>query len=191
MKACILTMAGASLLLLVTPAFAGHSTSAEREATRQLNLEAARQAQTSNLQSGAVQNGNRASNGASAPQFADATVGQPANSPPAAAPTTVIATAPMESPTMANPEGAAPVMLSTIVRPPSKIATANVLDSQGQTIGAVQRVEVAPDGTPTKLAVVLTGTDEKLVMLDAKAVKYDAARNEILAQQSGDQIRSR
>jgi hypothetical protein len=52
-------------------------------------------------------------------------------------------------------------------------------------------VEVAPDGTPTKLAVVLTGTDEKLVMLDAKAVKYDAARNEILAQQSGDQIRSR
>ncbi|HWM60765.1 MAG TPA: hypothetical protein VNN98_01370, partial [Rhizomicrobium sp.] len=84
----------------------------------------------------------------------------------------------------------APVMLSTIVHPPSKIATANVLDSQGQTIGAVQRVEVASDGTPTKLAVALTGTDEKLVMLDANAVKYDAARNEILAQQSGAQIRS-
>ena len=183
MKTRKLTMAGAGLLLLVTPAWAGHSTPAEREATRQLNLEAARQAQNSNQQSGAVQNSN-------APQFADATVGQPANSPPAAAPTTAIATAPMESPTMANPEGAAPVMLSTIVRPPSKIATANVLDSQGQTIGAVQRMELAPDGTPARLAVALTGTDEKLVMLDAKALKYDAARNEILAQQSGDQIRS-
>jgi hypothetical protein len=191
MKACKLTMAGAGLLLLATPAWAGHSTRAEREATRQLNLEAARQGQNSNLQSGAVQNSNAASNGTRAPQFADATVGQPANSPPAAAPTTAIATASMESPTMANPEGAAPVMLSTIVRPPSKIATANVLDSQGQTIGAVQRMELAPDGTPTKLAVALTGTDEKSVMLDANAVKYDAARNEILAQQSGDQIRSR
>ena len=186
MKTCKLTLAGAGLLLLVTPAWAGHSTQAEREVTRQLNLEAARQAQNSNLQSGALQS----SNGVSAPQFADATVDQPANSPPAAAPTTAIATAPMESPTMANPEGAAPVMLSTIVHPPSKIATANVLDSQGQTIGAVQRVEVASDGTPTKLAVALTGTDEKSVMLDANAVKYDAARNEILAQQSGAQIRS-
>jgi hypothetical protein len=186
MNSCKLTMVGAGLLLLATPALAGHSTAAEREATRQLNLEAARQAQNSNLQSGTVQN----SNATSAPQFADATVGQPANSPPAAAPTTAIATAPIESPTMANPEGAAPVMLSTIVRPPSKIATANVLDSQGQTIGAVQQVEVAPDGTPTKLAVALTGTDEKSVMLDANAVKYDAAKNEILAQQSGDQIRS-
>jgi hypothetical protein len=190
MNSCKLTMAGAGLLLLATPALAGHSTRAEREATRQLNLEAARQAQNSNLQSDAVQNSSGASNGISAPQFADATVGQPANSPPAAAPTTAIATAPIESPTMANPEGAAPVMLSTIVHPPSKIATANVLDSQGQTIGAVQRVDVAPDGTPTKLAVALTGTDEKSVMLDANAVKYDAARNEILAQQSGDQIRS-
>jgi hypothetical protein len=186
MKTSKLTMAGAGLLLLVTPAWAGHSTPAEREATRQLNLEAARHGQNSNLQSATLQN----SSGASTPGFADATAGQPVGSPPAAAPTTPIAIASIESATMANPEGAAPVTLSTVVRPPSKIATANVLDSQGQTIGAVQRVDVAADGTPTKLAVALTGRDEKTVVLDANAVKYDAARNEILAQQSAAQIRS-
>jgi len=48
MKTSKLTLAGAGLLLLATPAFAGHSMPAEREATRQLNLEAARQGQNSN-----------------------------------------------------------------------------------------------------------------------------------------------
>jgi hemolysin activation/secretion protein len=86
MKTPKLTLAGASLLLLATPALAGHSTPAERETTRQLNLEAARQGQNSNQ--------------ASAPQtqFADATAGQPANSPPAAAPTARIESAPIEAP---------------------------------------------------------------------------------------------
>jgi hypothetical protein len=55
----------------------------------------------------------------------------------------------------------------------------------------VQRLDVAPDGTPTKLAVALIGRDEKSVMLDANTVKYDPARNEILVPQSADQIRSR
>jgi hypothetical protein len=41
-----------------------------------------------------------------------------------------------------------------------------------------------------KVAVALIGKNEKTVMLDAGAVKYDPARNEILAQQSGDQIKS-
>jgi hypothetical protein len=92
---------------------------------------------------------------------------------------------------MANPDGAAPETLSSIQRPPSKIATANVLDASGQTIGAVQRVEVTPDGTPTRVAIALIGRDEKMVVLDADAVKYDPVKNEILAQQSGAEIRSK
>ena len=67
----------AGALLLVTPAVAGQSTRAERETTRQLNLQEAQQAQT----------GNQASIQARMPQFADASAGLPANSPPAAAPT--------------------------------------------------------------------------------------------------------
>ena len=89
MKTSKLIMAGA--VLLATPAWAGHSTPAERETTRQLNLEAARQGPNSILQdsSGA---------GAGQTQFADATAGQPANSPPAAAPTARIESAPIEAP---------------------------------------------------------------------------------------------
>jgi len=87
-------LAGAGLLLLATPAWAGHSTPAERETTRQLNLEAARQGQNDNLQNSALQN----STGAAAPQFADATVGQPVGSPPAAAPTARIESAAIAAP---------------------------------------------------------------------------------------------
>jgi type II secretory pathway component PulM len=77
-------LAGAGLLLLATPAWAGHSTPAEREATRQLNLEAARQAQNSNPQ----------------PQIAvaDASANMPAGSPPAAAPTARIESAAIAAP---------------------------------------------------------------------------------------------
>jgi len=78
--------------------------------------------------------------------------------------------------------------LSTIVRPPTLIASANVLDASGQVIGAVQRVDVTPDGVPTKVAVALIGKDERMVVLDANAVQYDQAKNEIRANASRDQI---
>src|SRR5476651_918358 len=86
MKTSKLTLAGAGLLLLATPAFAGHSSPAEREATRQLNLEAARQAQNSNQ------------NNYPGPQIADASANLPANSPPAAAPTARIESSAIEAP---------------------------------------------------------------------------------------------
>ena len=95
------------------------------------------------------------------------------------------------SASIANPDGAAPETLSSIQRPPSKIATANQLDAKRQTIGAVQRVDVTPDGMPTQVAIALIGKDEKMVVLDADAVKYDAAKNEIRAQQSAAEIRSK
>jgi hypothetical protein len=84
--------------------------------------------------------------------------------------------------------GGAPATLSTIVRPPTLIASANVLDASGQVIGAVQRVDVTPDGVPTKVAVALIGKDERMVVLDADAVQYDPAKNEIRASASRDQI---
>lgn len=180
MKTRTFVLAGASLAILAAPAIAARSTPAEREATRQLNLEAARQ----------VQNGSqdRSSNAQFA--VADPSANLPADSPPAAAPTTPVATS-VESASIANPDGAAPAILSSIQRPPSKIATANVLDASGQTIGAVQRVEVTPDGMPTKLAVALIGKEDKVAVLDADRVKYDLVKNEILAQQSGAEIRSK
>jgi hypothetical protein len=108
--------------------------------------------------------------------------------PALAAPSTPAETT---SASIANPDGAAPETLSSIQRPPSKIATANVLDVSGQTVGAVQRVDVTPDGMPTRVAIALIGKDEKMVVLDADAVKYDPVKNEILTQQSGAEIRSK
>jgi hypothetical protein len=179
----IRTCAVASLTfaMLAAPAFAGRSTPAEREATRQLNLDAARQAQNSN------QNIHQSSNGSPQLAVADPSANLPANSPPVAAPTT-----PVESAGMANPNDAAPnaaVALSSVQHPPGKIASANVLDASGRTIGAVQRVDLTPEGKPTRLAVALIGKEDKLVVLNANEVKYDAAKNEILAQQSAADIR--
>jgi hypothetical protein len=95
------------------------------------------------------------------------------------------------SASIANPDGAAAETLSSIPRPPNKIATANVRDAHGQIIGAVQRVDVTPEGMPTQVAIALIGKDEKMVVLDADAVKYDLAKNEILTQQSAAEIRSK
>jgi hypothetical protein len=91
MKTRNFAIAGAALLLLATPAMAGQSTAAEREATRQLNLQAAQQAQSSNQAS------------TPQPQFADAAANLPAGSPPAAAPTAQVQSAPI-----ANPDATAP-----------------------------------------------------------------------------------
>jgi hypothetical protein len=158
---------GAALLLLAAaPAWAGNSTAAEREATRELNRQQSQLATPP-----------------AALAFADASAKLPDNSPPAAAPTARVESASIHQ------DGAA--TLSSLTNPPSKIASANVLDSSGQTIGAVQRVEVTPQGQPTKVAVALIGKDEKMVVLDAGAVTYDASRNQITSEEAGDQIRSR
>jgi hypothetical protein len=154
-------MGTAVLLLAAAPAWADNSTAAERAATRELNQQQSQMA---------------------APAFADASATLPDNSPPAAAPTARVESASIK-------DGAE--TLSSLTNPPSKIASANVLDASGQTIGAVQRVEVTPQGQPTKVSVALLGKDEKMVVLDAGAVKYDASKNQITSQEAGDQIRSR
>ncbi len=84
----------------------------------------------------------------------------------------------------------APMTLSAISNPPSKIGIANVLDSRGRTVGAVQRVEVTPQGQPTKVAVALIGKDEQMIVLDAGAVRYDAHNNQIMAQATIDQMKA-
>ena len=142
--------AGAALLCLTaSPVVAAESTPAEKEATRQLNIQAARDA-------------------APAPQQQAAAAPAPSMPVQTAA---ADSTAPFSS----------AQSLSEIINPPPKIATANVLDSTGKTVGAVQKVEVSPEGKPTKLSVALIGAKERIVVLDASAVSYDAHKNEITA----------
>lgn len=82
MKTAIPVLTSAMLALLAGPALAGHSTPQEREATRQLNLEAAQQAKSTNQQIAAA-NANANMQTQSATQSA-----------PAAAPTTPVESAP-------------------------------------------------------------------------------------------------
>jgi sporulation protein YlmC with PRC-barrel domain len=158
-----LLMTGAALVMLAVPALAGHSTKAEIEATRQLNLQAAQNAAPSQAQPAPT---------------SEATLAM--NAPPSAAPTMPVQTAAIGADTP----------LSAMNNPPSKIATANVLDSSGKIVGAVQKVEVNPQGQPTKVSVALIGKDERMVVLDAGAVRYDVAKNEITAQATGDQMKA-
>lgn len=155
----ILLLTGAAVVLLAPPTLAGHASKAEIEATRQLNLQAAQ---------------------AAAPTLpAPAPTSEAAmNAPPKAAPTMPVQTGSIGTDTR----------LSAISNPPSKIATANVLDSSGRIVGAVQKVEVSPQGQPTRVSVALIGKGERMVVLDADAVRYDVAKNEIATDATGEQM---
>jgi hypothetical protein len=83
---------------------------------------------------------------------------------------------------------AAEPTLSSISHPPMQIGSANVVDVNGQIVGAVQRVEVTPDGKPTEVAVALIRDQDRLVVINADRVRYDADKNQIIAEISGAQL---
>jgi hypothetical protein len=55
-------------------------------------------------------------------------------------------------------------------------------------VGAVQKVEVSPQGQPTRVSVALIGKGERMVVLDADAVRYDVAKNEIATDATAEQM---
>lgn len=89
---------------------------------------------------------------------------------------------------LATPAFAALVPLSSIENPPLTIANANVRDTNGRVIGAVQRVDLNTQGMPAKVSVALLGPNEKVKVLDASRVAYDAERNEIITDSSRKQL---
>src|SRR3954463_16146223 len=89
---------------------------------------------------------------------------------------------------MATPVFAVPVALSSINNPPATIGNANVRDTNGQIIGAGQRVDLTAQGTPSKVSVALRGPGEKVVVLNARQMAYDASRNEIITDSSRKQL---
>jgi hypothetical protein len=85
---------------------------------------------------------------------------------------------------------ASPTPLASLGNLPPKIASANVRDSSGAIVGAVQRVELSDAGMPTRVDVALIGKKDHIVSLDPAGLTYDAANNEILAQSSAAQMRA-
>jgi hypothetical protein len=77
MKTVLPVLTAAAFVLFAGPAFAGHSTPKEREATRQLNLEAAQQAKSTNQQIAAANtDANRQTQSAPAPVDSSPAQGQ-------------------------------------------------------------------------------------------------------------------
>ena len=60
----------------------------------------------------------------------------------------------------------------------------------GQTVGAVQRVDLGANGAPAQVSVALIGGGDKLLVLDAGQVKYDPVRNAILAAEPAERIKA-
>lgn len=80
--------------------------------------------------------------------------------------------------------------LVTLRNPPSKIALASVLDSKGELVGAVQRVQLSPAGTPTRVDIALLGAQEHIVSLDAGKLSYDQQSNVVTAEASAAQLKA-
>jgi hypothetical protein len=89
--------------------------------------------------------------------------------PPRAAPTTKVETHARD----------AMVPVSALVDPPRDIAIATVRDAGGTVVGAVQRVELAGSGAPSRLEVAMLSDQDHLVSLDASRLRYDAQTNEV------------
>jgi len=85
---------------------------------------------------------------------------------------------------------ASPEPLAAISTLPTRIASANVKDASGTIVGAVQRVELAADGTATRVDVALIGRKDHIISLDPSQLTYDAVKNEILARSTVAQMRA-
>ncbi len=138
------------------------STPAEQKQTDDLNAQALVQAQ-----------------GQPAPQAA-------AFDAPTAAPTAAVQTAPDHAASAAS----GTVSLAQIANPPQTLANASVETTNGQAVGAVQKVVTGSDGKAQTVDVALLGPQSKTVSIDAAQLAYDQSRNVVVAQLSADQIQA-
>jgi hypothetical protein len=83
---------------------------------------------------------------------------------------------------------AQPASLDTVANPPQTLANANVETSNGQAIGAVQKVVVGADGKASLVDVALRANPGKIVEIDAGSLSYDQSRNVVVTQLNSDQI---
>jgi hypothetical protein len=84
----------------------------------------------------------------------------------------------------------APAPLASLSSLPPRIASANVRDSSGAIVGAVQRVEISGTGAPTRVDIALIGGKDHIISLDPAQLTYDFTNNEILTQSSAAQMRA-
>ena len=77
-----------------------------------------------------------------------------------------------------------------IANPAQTFATASVVSSTGQTVGAVQKIMVSPEGKAQSVNVALLNSagQSKTVTIAADSLTYDQSKNVLVAQMTNDQI---
>jgi len=76
-----------------------------------------------------------------------------------------------------------------VTNPTSTLATDNVQDSTGQTIGTVRSVTTGPDGRASRINVSLTRSGRS-VWIRARELRFDPASNTVKSSLTLSQIRS-
>lgn len=80
--------------------------------------------------------------------------------------------------------------LDSVSNPPQTLANASVETSNGQAVGAVQRVITDAAGKAKTVVIALLGKASRLVAVAANQLSFDRSRNVVVAQMSADQIDS-
>ncbi len=119
------------------------------------------------------------------PSQAGAASGDPQNGQQMAASTQAVG-----ADTSQSASNAGPVSLDRIANPPETLANASGETSNGQAIGAVQKVAVGSDGKAQTVDIALLGKQSKTVTVDASQLTYDQSRNVVVAQLSADKMQA-
>ncbi|HVU20272.1 MAG TPA: hypothetical protein VHE09_06030 [Rhizomicrobium sp.] len=80
--------------------------------------------------------------------------------------------------------------LDSVSNPPQTLANASVETSNGQAVGAVQRVITDAAGKAKTVVVALLGKASHLVAIAANQLTFDQSRDVVVAQLSADEIQS-
>lgn len=97
--------------------------------------------------------------------------------------------APVNSPAVqSSPDVVAqPDTLAAMTNPPARMANANVMSADGDTVGLVQKIQLDASGKPVRLDIALK-ENGKTISLDPHMTTYDAIDNVVIASSTHEEI---
>ncbi|HVZ90507.1 MAG TPA: hypothetical protein VG843_02560 [Rhizomicrobium sp.] len=93
------------------------------------------------------------------------------------------------SSSMSSPSSTSGTSVASLTNAKSKLASATVTDSQGQSVGHVKSVKTGAGGTPQQVRIALASNNQT-VTIPADQLTYDSSSGTVQAQMSKDQIDS-
>jgi hypothetical protein len=84
----------------------------------------------------------------------------------------------LASPALAAGEDFAPMALNSFTFVPKRIATATVVDQNGQALGIVQKVDSDSSGKPSRIEVLMPGG--QTMAIASQSASYDPVANQVV-----------